>query len=121
MAATIAILVDDLFFRAKIQETAKVVGVTVIALDAGRASAAVVEAKPKSIVLDLNARSFSAADLIRELKSNPETASLPTVAFVSHVQEDLIAAARTAGCDTVMARSAFAQKLPDLLRSLAQE
>jgi hypothetical protein len=39
--------------------------------------------------------------------------------FLSHVQTDLAAAAHEAGCDFVLARSAFAQQLPQLLVKLA--
>lgn len=39
------------------------------------------------------------------------------VAFGPHVREDLFAAAREAGADEVLARSAFVQRLPELLKS----
>jgi CheY-like chemotaxis protein len=119
MAATIVALVEDLFFLAKIRETAKAVGVTVVTYDARRGSAAIAEAQPQAIILDLNSRGLSAVDWIRALKSDPATSPIRIVGFVSHVQEGLISAARAAGCDSVMARSAFTQQLPDLLRRLA--
>ena len=118
MAATIVALVEDLFFLAKIRETAKAVGVTVVTNDARRGSAAIAEAQPQAIILDLNSRGLPAVDWIRALKSDPATRPIRIVGFVSHVQEELISAARAAGCDSVMARSAFTQQLPDLLRSL---
>ncbi len=121
MAETIVALVDDLFFLAKIRETAKAVGVTVVTIDARRGPAAVAEAEARAIILDLNARSLSAVDWIQALKSDSATRPVRIVAFVSHVQEQLISAARAAGCDSVMARSAFTQQLPELLRSLVTE
>jgi hypothetical protein len=39
--------------------------------------------------------------------------------FVSHVQTDTIAAAKAAGIDDVLARSAFADRLSDILRAQA--
>lgn len=119
MASSIVALVDDIFFLTKIQQTAKSLGIAVATGDARRGMAAVVEAQPQSIILDLNSRGFPAVDWIRALKADPVTQPIRIVAFVSHVQEELIAAARDAGCDTVMARSAFTQQLPNLLRSLA--
>jgi CheY-like chemotaxis protein len=119
IAATIVALVEDLFFLAKIRETAKAVGVTVVTNDGRRGSAAIAEAQPQAIILDLNSRGLSALEWIRALKSDPATSPIRIVGFVSHVQEELISAARAAGCDSVMARSAFTQQLPDLLRSLA--
>jgi hypothetical protein len=44
----------------------------------------------------------------------PDVAA-PTVGFASHVDRDLLAAARTAGCDQVLARSAFFGRLSSLL------
>ncbi|MGA3325327.1 MAG: response regulator [Terriglobia bacterium] len=118
MAATIVACVEDLFFLAKIRETAKAVGVTVVMNDLRRGSAAIAEAQPQAIILDLNSRELPAVDWIRALKADPATRSIRIVGFVSHVQEELISAARAAGCDSIMARSAFTQRLPDLLRSL---
>jgi hypothetical protein len=39
----------------------------------------------------------------------------PTVGFASHVDRELIAAARVAGCGEVLTRSAFFSRLPRLL------
>jgi hypothetical protein len=39
----------------------------------------------------------------------------PTVGFASHVDRDLIEAARLAGCGQVLVRSAFFSRLPQLL------
>ncbi|HXW13725.1 MAG TPA: response regulator [Terriglobia bacterium] len=121
MATTILTLVDDLFFLAKIRETAKAIGVTVVTGDARRGPAAIAEAQPQAIFLDLNSRSLPAVDWIRALKANPATQAIRVVGFVSHVQEQLISDARAAGCYSVMARSAFTRQLPNLLRSLVSE
>ena len=120
MAATIVALVDDLFFLAKIQETAKAIGVKVLP-NPGSGAAAIGEAQPHAIFLDLNSRRVSAVEIIKSLKSEPKTARIRIVGFVSHVQEELISQARAAGCDSVMARSAFTQQLPNLLKSFATE
>jgi DNA-binding NarL/FixJ family response regulator len=113
--------VDDLFFLAKIRETAKAVGVTVVTVDPRRGPAGVAEAQPQAIFLDLNSRSLPAVDSIRALKADAATKTIRIIGFVSHVQEQLISAARAAGCDTVMPRSAFTQQLPALLRSLSTD
>jgi len=118
MAATVVAYVEDLFFLAKILETAKAVGVRVVTGDVRRAPAAIAEVQPQAIFLDLNFRGLPAVDWIRALKSDPATRPIRIVGFVSHVQEELISAAWAAGCDSVMARSAFTQQLPKLLRSM---
>jgi len=119
VAATIVALVDEFFFLAKIHETAKVVGVTVVKVDTTRGSAAIAEAQPQAIILDLSSRALPAVDWIRTLKADPATQAIRIVGFISHVQEQLIADARASGCDSVMARSAFTQQLPQILKSLA--
>ena len=118
MAATLLASVDDLFFLAKIQETARALGVTVITYDPRRWLAAAVEARPQLIIIDLNCRQIPALECIGGLKSDPATRPIRIVGFASHVQEELISAARAAGCDIVLARSAFSQQLPALLRKL---
>ena len=49
--------------------------------------------------------------------SDPALASIRTIGFASHVHTDLIAAAREAGADQVLPRSAFAGNLADILLS----
>ena len=119
MAATIAVWVEDLFFLAKVRETATTLGVTVVAGDPRGGPAAIAEAQPQAIILDLNSCGPSGLVWIHALKSDPATHPIRIVGFASHVQEELITAARAAGCDSVMARSAFTQQLPNLLRGLA--
>ncbi len=45
-----------------------------------------------------------------------ELGGVRTVGFGSHVDEELLAAARAAGCKEVLPRSRFFARLPDLLR-----
>ncbi len=116
MTASILALVDDVFFLAKVRETAKGIGVRVIIPDPGRGILSITESQPQAIILDLNLRNAPAVEWIRTLKGDPATRHIPIVGFVSHVQTDLIAAARAEGCDLVLARSAFSQQLPDILR-----
>jgi hypothetical protein len=40
---------------------------------------------------------------------------LPVIGFASHVDRDLLGAARAAGCDQVFARSAFFSRVAELL------
>ena len=120
MAVKIVALVDDLFFLAKIQETAKVIGVTVVKVDTRQGPAAIAEARPHAIILYLGSRRLPVLDWIRSLKADPRTQSIQIVGFVSHVESQLIADAKAAGCDAVMVRSAFTLQLPHLLSSLAE-
>ncbi|MGH9327076.1 MAG: hypothetical protein ACRD2B_10410 [Terriglobia bacterium] len=110
MAGKILVLVEDLFFLSRIEETARLLGIAVQAVHPDTLPARLADAS--AVMVDLNHP--LALDALRTLKSLPESA--PVIGFVSHVQTDLIAAARAAGCDEVMARSAFTRKLPELLQ-----
>ncbi|HYR90236.1 MAG TPA: hypothetical protein VE422_39550 [Terriglobia bacterium] len=104
----IAVLVDDLFFSSKISATAKQVGAEVVLCR----SAEGVPPDADRICVDLNASTFDAIGEIRRLKGAHST---PIVAFLSHVQVDLKRRAEEAGADEVMPRSAFTQRLPEIL------
>jgi CheY-like chemotaxis protein len=115
----ILVAVDDLFFLAKIRETARLVGVPVESVDPKRLPERLAQAPARAVMLDLNHRSGAAVEAVRALKADPATTRVPVLGFVSHVQTDLIAAARAAGCDEILARSAFTAQLPELLRKFA--
>lgn len=111
---------NDLMFSVKIIDAAKKLGLTTEFVKDKNLAVAKAKSHPALIVLDLN---FAAADpigLIAGLKSDPATSRIPIVAFVSHVQTELRQSAVDAGCDTVVPRSVFAQKLPELLATAAQ-
>jgi hypothetical protein len=112
--------VDDLFFTAKIQETARKLGVKVAFIKNEKEQIATLTSgedqdRPGLIVFDLNNANAKPLTLIPKLKTKlKKTASI--VGFLSHLQGDLKAKAVEAGCDTVMPRAAFSQNLPNLLR-----
>ena len=109
-------VVDDLLFLSKIQETAKHLGVDVKPVQPADLPESAVAAVPNAFLIDLNHRSGKPLEVLRALKSDSKTKDITVIGFVSHVQNDLIAAAREAGCDLILARSAFVRDLPDLLR-----
>jgi CheY-like chemotaxis protein len=109
-------VVDDLLFLSKIQQTAQQLGVTVKSARPADLPELAREDVPSALIIDLNHRSGKALEVLRALKSDLRTKEIALIAFVSHVQNDLIAAARDAGCDFVLARSAFVSQLPTLLR-----
>ena len=112
--------IDDLFFVAKIQETARKLGVKVEFVKNDKDAIAkltdVAEAdRPALIVFDLNNASAKPMTLIPKLKTKFKK-STSIVGFLSHLQGELKAKAMEAGCDSVMPRAAFSQNLPNLLR-----
>ena len=54
---------------------------------------------------------------IAALKADAGTSALRAIGFASHVHTELIAAARNAGADEVLPRSAFAGRLADILQA----
>ena len=114
----ILVAVDDMLFSSKIRTTAKQAGVEITF---ARTPAEIVEQaralKPSLVIFDLNSAKADPIATVGELKADKELAAIPTLGFVSHVQTEVIEAARRAGIDNVMARSAFAGNLADILLS----
>jgi DNA-binding NtrC family response regulator len=111
--ADVVALVDDLFFQAKLLETAKQVGVEVRACTTPDAlDEEIARSTPRLVIVDLNARAEPFTALERMHASDSK---IPLVAFLSHVQVDLAERARAAGCREVMPRSKFTQNLATIL------
>jgi PleD family two-component response regulator len=116
MARRVLAAVEDLLFRSKISETADSLGVEArFPRTKERLLEALRESPPDLLVLDLNSRRFEPLELLQTLRSAEATRQTPTVGFLSHVQGDLAVAAKEAGCDRVVARSAFTRDLPRIL------
>jgi hypothetical protein len=111
--------VDDLFFLAKIQETARKMNVKVEFVktekDLQEKIAQNGDDKPSLIIFDLNNVAAKPLITIPKLKSKLKKAT-NIIGFVSHVQGELKMKAQEAGCDMVLPRSAFSQNLAQLLR-----
>ncbi len=117
--------IDDLFFQAKIQETAKKLGVKVEFVKGEKETISRIidspEAeKPTLVVFDLNNLNAKPMTLIPKFKTKFKKAT-SIIGFLNHLQGDLKMKAIEAGCDTVMPRSAFSQSLPNLLRRYGLE
>jgi DNA-binding NarL/FixJ family response regulator len=110
-------LAADLLFTSRIRAAAQAAGVqAILCRKPDELVAAALENAPHRIFIDLDARTHDPVQVISSLKSDERTRSIDLVAFVSHVRADVIANARKAGADTVLARSAFVQQLPALVR-----
>jgi PleD family two-component response regulator len=111
--------VDDLFFLAKIQETARKMNVKVEFVKTDKDLMEKMknngEEKPSLIIFDLNNVNAKPLTLIPKLKSKLKKGT-SIIGFLSHVQGDLKQKAHEVGCDMVLPRSAFSQNLPQLLR-----
>jgi len=117
--------IEDLFFQAKIQETARRLGVKVEFVKGDKESVAKLTDAPEAerptlLVFDLNNLNAKPMTLIPKFKSKLKKAT-SIIGFLNHLQGDLKLKAIEAGCDTVMPRSAFSQTLPNLLRRYGLE
>ncbi|MBV9075369.1 MAG: response regulator [Acidobacteria bacterium] len=115
----IVCFIDDLFFLAKIQETARKLGIKVEFVKAEKETidrlTSEEQEKPSLIIFDLNNANAKPLITIPKLK-NKLKKQTSIVGFLSHLQGDLKLKAQEAGCDMVVPRSAFSQNLPALLR-----
>ena len=111
--------IEDLFFMAKIQETARKLNVKVEFVKTDKEIMEKMqqngEEKPSLIIFDLNNANAKPLTLIPKLKSKLKKGT-SIIGFLSHVQGDLKQKAHEVGCDMVLPRSAFSQNLPQLLR-----
>jgi hypothetical protein len=117
--------IDDLFFQAKIQETARKLGVKVEFVKGEKETVARLTDAPEGerptlVVFDLNNLNAKPMTLIPKFKAKLKKAT-SIIGFLNHLQGDLKMKAIEAGCDTVMPRSAFSQSLPNLLRRYGME
>jgi PleD family two-component response regulator len=111
-------IVDDLMFSSKIRTAAVQLGIPVaFARSSAAALTSIRENAPVLVILDLNNPRTDPLGTVAALKRDPSTMAIWTVGYASHVQTDVIDAARQAGVDEVMARSAFAARLAEILAS----
>jgi PleD family two-component response regulator len=111
-------VLDDLMFTSKIRTAASRLGVTVtFARSSAAALAEMRRNAPSLVILDLNNPRTEPLAIVAGMKQEPALAAVRTVGYASHVQTEVINAARQAGVDDVMARSAFTERLAAILQS----
>jgi len=109
-------VVSDLFFSVKLSDAAKRNG---LALEFVKNAQDVLEkakAKPSLIVFDLNFEDVNPLKLIANLKGSEETKGVSLIGYLSHIQGELKLQAQEAGCDMVLARSAFSQNMTQIFK-----
>jgi CheY-like chemotaxis protein len=109
------VLSDDLMFASRITGTARSLGLT---FKPARSVAGLEDLArqetPRLVILDLANPGLSVADLLQHLRETC-TPMPRVVAYGSHVDAMGLKAARDAGCDIVLPRSAFVEQLPSKL------
>jgi DNA-binding NarL/FixJ family response regulator len=112
----IVCVIDDLLFSIKIKAAAKQLEVPLYFERAGdRIVDTVREKQPSLVIFDLNSARLAPLAAIAAIKADPALAGVKTLGYVSHVDTATIEAARASGIDQVLARSAFANQLGEIL------
>jgi PleD family two-component response regulator len=109
-------VLDDLFFSVKLADAAKRAGMDLEFVKDARQVLEKSQRKPAFIVLDLNFEAAGPLALISALKASAATKGISLIGYVSHVQGELKRQALDAGCDMVLARSAFSQSIPQVFK-----
>jgi CheY-like chemotaxis protein len=110
MAQVIA-AIPDVFFRAKVLETAKTLSVPVdVVRDADELIRQVRAEKPRLVLMDLQAQALQPLDTLVALEG------IPVVGYLAHELVELREQALAAGCGEVMTKGQFSASLPALLR-----
>ncbi len=116
MSKTVFACVEDLFFRGKIETTARHLNVPVQFVAAKDLAKAASGDDAGAVLLELsgNGDGLKAVQDMRRGKA----AAVPVIGFLSHVDKELAKQAEAAGVTQVMPRSQFSEGLPDLLMDL---
>lgn len=113
---TVLAVLEDLFFMVKINESAKRAGFSVEFVKSAEDALHNAKTNPTLIIVDLNFQGIDPLKLIRTLKASAEMKHINVLGYVSHVQAELKQQAQESGCNMVLARSAFSQNLPQILK-----
>ena len=108
-------LVEDPFWKTKIDNAVKSVGASTVFLsDPGAVAGALEPGTPVIVVVDLALRTppFEAA---AGLKKSAETSAVPLVGYYDLARKDLKEKALAAGFDEILSRPSFAEKFADLV------
>lgn len=109
--------VNDLMFLSKIMEAAKALSIPLRSLKtAEKLIAAAREVEGAVVFLDLDDQRLDAVALAQALRSADPKIDATIYAFVSHVNEDRIAAAGIDLFDQIFSRGQFVRVLPELLQ-----
>jgi CheY-like chemotaxis protein len=114
----IVCVVDDLIFSIKISTAAKHLGVEMyFERSKDKVLQTVRDKQPSLVIFDLNSAKLTPIEMVAAMKAEPALSSVRTLGYVSHVDSDTIERARSAGIDQVLARSAFSERLGEILTS----
>jgi len=117
MTRSLVACVEDLFFRSKIEATARHLNVPVRFAEPKDLAKAARKEGTAAVLLEISANGDQLA-AVRTLRQEGETRELPVIGFLRHTDRELARQAEAAGLTRVMPRSEFSETLPDLVMDL---
>src|ERR1700693_634481 len=109
MSKTLVACLDALFFRSKIEATARNLNIPMRFIEAKDLPAVCLDGKTAAVLIELTANG-SCFDAIRKLLEEPKTQELSIVGVLSHVDRELAREAESLGFTRVIPRSEFAKR-----------
>ena len=114
---SIVACVDDLFFRSKIEATARHLNVPLRFADAKDLTSAARAEDTAAVLLEISSDG-APLDAVRKLRKERQTSGIPIIGFLKHTDRELARQAESAGFTRVLPRSEFSETLPDLVMDL---
>ncbi len=111
-------LIPDMMFGTRVRDVLQQLGYTPLVFETTAAAQAALQPDLALVILDLRGPIDATAAFVAQIKAFDAT--LPVLAFGSHVDVARQQAARQAGCDRVVANSKFSSDLPLLVEALAR-
>jgi len=109
-------LCPNLMFASRVSGAANVLKVSLHVLANPGDMATKLTSDTRLVIIDLGQEGLNLPGIVADVRAKSSSARV--VAFGSHVNESALSAARTAGCDEVMANSQFDRTYVELLRSV---
>ena len=105
-----------MFFASKIRATAEGLGLKITFVRNEQVLMTALENhKPQLIIVDLQSTNIDPFAIAKKIRDEEKFRAVSLLGFYSHVLTELQEQAREAGYDQILPRSAFANKLPQIL------
>jgi len=118
MSREVVVFVEDVFYTAKIRETARSVARDVRFIrDHQALEKRFTSPAPGMIIMDLNAEALHPMDMLRKIKEHPEWRTAKIVAYSSLARAELMQEANELGAEVVLPKGTFTQQLTELLQT----
>lgn len=116
---TILVAVTDIFFYTKVRDALRTGGYRI---EKARAQQDIAEktsaTTPAAVILDMNDLTLDAFQAIESLKANPQSKSIPILAYANHEEVDTWNRAKALGVTKIVSRNEFSARTKDLVEEI---